>query len=239
MIRAEAMTHDAKAAGCAEHLTKLSSVRASPKWSFKGKPASTKRTQSPGPGDYQTVLSLNTKLNKGNGNPNSGFGGTSPREFLKPASAPGPGAYSPSDPTQVSTKHGFGTSPRRSLKLRTSPNPGPGTYLHKEVMGSEGPKFTAAARRQDLRRTSNVPGPGSYEVQSSAVIEAVPMYGFGKSPRSIRKRSTSPGPGAYDTNAENRNVSPKPTMGRRRESPRVATSPGPGAYSVAHTTFGY
>jgi len=233
------MTHEVKAVGSAAYLTKLSSVHTAPKWSFKGKPAATKRPQSPGPGDYQTTTNLNTKAYKSNGNPNSGFGGTSPRESPKPPSAPGPGAYSPCDPTQVSTKHGFGTSPRRSLKLKTSPNPGPGTYLHKEVMGCEGPKFTAASRRQDLHRSSKVPGPGSYEVHSSAVIEAVPMYGFGKSPRSIRKRSTSPGPGAYEANAEKRNTSPKPTMAGRRDSPRAATSPGPGAYCGIQSTFGY
>jgi len=218
-------------------LTKLSSVRTSPKWSFKGKPASPKKPETPGPGEYQGNLHLNAPSSKGHGNPNCGFGCTTPRVRSTPQLAPGPGAYSPSHPTSVSTKHSFATSPRHSIKMQTTPNPGPGSYVHKDVMGCEGPKFTASPRRQDLHRSSTLPGPGSYEVPSCAVRGR--RYSFGTSPRSIRKHSMSPGPGAYGVNAENRKASPKPTMGYRREAPKAATSPGPGEYCGAHTTFGY
>merc|ERR1712129_519876 len=237
LISTETMAPELKAAGAAEHLTLLSSVRRSPKWSFNSKPASPRMRQTPGPGDYQGNVHLNTISSKGHGNPNSGFGGTTPRELPKPV-APGPGAYSPSDPTHVSTKHGFGTSPRRDLKAKKTQNPGPGTYIHKEPMGCEGPQFTVTPRRQGPHR-SNIPGPGSYEARSCAAKEAVPKYGFGTSPRSVRTRSTSPGPGAYDVNAKSRNASPKPTMGCRLEAPRVAMLPGPGDYCGAITTFGY
>jgi len=233
--------HEVKAVEGSAHSTKLSTVRTSPKWSFKGKPSSPKKYQTPGPGDYQgSNLDLNTMSRKGHGNPLSGFGGTTPRDQPKRPSAPGPGAYCPSDPTQVSTKHGFGTAPRRGTAAKIARNPGPGTYVHKEVMGCEGPKFSVAPRRQDRQGSSHIPGPGSYEVQSSAVTESVPKYGFGNSPRSVRKRSSSPGPGAYGgVTAENCNASPKPTIGCRREAPKVATSPGPGDYCGAQTTFGY
>jgi len=222
-----------------DYMTTLSSVRTSPKWSFKGKPTSAKKPQTPGPGEYEGNLNLETATLKAGSNPNGGFGGTSPRSVLKPPAAPGPGAYSPSDPTQVSTRYGFGTSQRSGMKSRSTANPGPGSYEQKHAMGLEGPKFTAAPRRQ-VSQQSEVPGPGSYEAVDSAVSEAGPRFRFGTSPRNIRKSNSSPGPGAYCVNdGANAKGGPSPTMGCRREGTRINESPGPGEYCGAHTSFGY
>jgi len=232
------MTATPQAAGAVELLTSLSSVRTSPKWSFRGKPASAKKQSTPGPGQYQGHLSLDLSLVKASNSHNSGFGSNSPRELYKPTAAPGPGAYSPTNPAQVSTRCSFGRSQRPSAKTKALTSPGPGAYAQKKVMGWEGSKFTAAPRRE-LHRTSEVPGPGSYGPADSAVAEVGPKYGFATSPRSFRKKSHSPGPGAYSISTGTLKSSPRPTIGCRREAPRLSETPGPGEYSGATTTFGY
>lgn len=216
-----------------EYLTSLSSVRTSPKWSFKGKPTSARLLDTPGPGTYSDISQDTSKLNA---NRICGFG-TSPRDIHRPLSAPGPGQYSPADPNLVSSKYGFGTSQRQAAKPLRAVNPGPGAYTHKEAMGMEGPRYSAAPRREGSRAAA-VPGPGAYKSDEVAITSIqMPKYGFSKSPRDVRTHYSTPGPGAY-TSTETLN-GPKFTMNSRREGPRGNEFPGPGTYCGAHTTFGY
>jgi len=219
--------------GCrsAEYLTSLSSVKTSPKWTFRGKPGSFRTVETPGPGAYGSLSPSKARFV---GNPSYGFG-TSPREGNRPQTAPGPGQYSPADPRAVSSKYGFGTSGRQ--KQGRPSNPGPGAYTHNAPMGSEGPKYSAAPRREG-KRVPDVPGPGAYQ-STEATISALqqPKYGFGTSPREVRSAPCTPGPGAYA--AGDALSGPKYTISTRKDNARALDSPGPGAYCGAHTTFGY
>mmetsp|Transcript_60357 Transcript_60357/g.167104 ORF Transcript_60357/g.167104 Transcript_60357/m.167104 type:complete len:224 (-) Transcript_60357:76-747(-) len=217
----------------AEFLTKLSSVRTSPKWSFKGNRGSPRSLETPGPGTYGNVGPETPKFRR---NPSYGFG-TSPREGYRPHTAPGPGQYSPADPCTVSSKYGFGTAQRQGNKQAPAVIPGPGSYTHKEPMGTEGPKYGLTARREGAR-SPEVPGPGAYpSSETTANATQVPKYGFGTSARAARTQSLTPGPGSY--NANGTMSGPKYTMSTRREGGRNVSTPGPGTYCGAHTTFGY
>lgn len=168
--------------------------------------------------------------------PSYGFG-TSPREAFRNFSAPGPGQYTPGDTRAGYPKYGFGTAQRQGAKQAQATSPGPGSYAHRAPMGSEGPKYVLAARRDGLKQTE-VPGPGSYDSSGATVnTTQMPKYGFGTSPRGNRQQTLTPGPGSYNSNETM--AGPKYTMSTKRDSGASAATPGPGAYCGAHTTFGY
>lgn len=229
-----------------EHLTKLSHVRTSPKWSFRGKSPVERRTDTPGPGSYTHSIE---KVKPG---APQGFGfGSTPRDPQRPQSAPGPGAYSPPSLGKSSPRTGFGSSTRLSAKSARDAHPGPGAYEHSPRMGVEGPKFSAGARREGPVVHTN-PGPGHYEPgsprgeissHSTSITKRSPKWGFGSSPREVRPSTVTPGPGAYVAEVAHLKVkkaaTPAFTIGTRREKPGSLDTPGPGAY-VGHTsTFGY
>lgn len=222
-----------------DSLIKLSGVRSQPKWTFRGKPNSDVRAETPGPGQYTSIDSVKHSTTK------HGFG-TSPRDIVRPATSPGPGEYTPAQTLSRSGyKYGFGTSQRQSLKNISvaAGNPGPGAYTQSPRFGREGPKYTANSKRGGYK-TSEVPGPGAYHtggaIAESSVPVRSPKWGFGTSAREGQLSSQGPGPGSYDYANGVSKGSPKYSMRPKMETRRSATdTPGPGAYTGALTQFGY
>jgi len=219
----------------AGRITTLSTNKGSPKYSFKGKGAEGRKPDTPGPGAYASVYSESTtKYNK---SPQYGFGGAS-RDGNRASPAPGPGQYSPSDPSTVSTQYGFGTSSRKGGASRGD-QPGPGAYNVGAQVGAEGPKYSASPRR-DWVPDAVTPGPGTYQPPdpSAAGDKSSPKWGFGTSGREARARPTAanPGPGAYTS--ESKLAGPQYSMRGRVDPNRVAPTPGPGAHGPVYTQFG-
>uniref|UniRef100_A0A7S1MBX9 Uncharacterized protein n=1 Tax=Alexandrium catenella TaxID=2925 RepID=A0A7S1MBX9_ALECA len=218
----------------AEFLTKVSTVKTSPKWSFKGRRESPRNLETPGPGTYVSCPST-PNMRK---TPSYGFG-TSPREALSTRNAPGPGQYTPADTRAGYPKYGFGTSQRQNKQGQTASSPGPGSYGYRAHMGAEGPKHALAGRREGLKHM-DVPGPGSYKAEDTSIQGAQnPKYGFGTSPRGNRSSALTPGPGAYNNSNPSSPAGPKYTMTSKRDLSKNLATPGPGSYCGAHTTFGY
>merc|ERR1719298_36643 len=119
---------------------------------------------------------------KFNRSPQYGFGCAS-RDNLRMLTNPGPGQYQPRDPNNVSSKYGFGTAQRKGAPVRGD-MPGPGAYNLGSLVGSEGPKYSAAKRRDPARNTAT-PGPGTYQPadSSNSMVGSPPKWGFGTSPR--------------------------------------------------------
>eukprot|EP00416_Gambierdiscus_australes_P045657 CAMPEP_0171096098 /NCGR_PEP_ID=MMETSP0766_2-20121228/43556_1 /TAXON_ID=439317 /ORGANISM="Gambierdiscus australes, Strain CAWD 149" /LENGTH=253 /DNA_ID=CAMNT_0011555005 /DNA_START=51 /DNA_END=813 /DNA_ORIENTATION=+ len=202
-----------KGSRSADLLTKISTVSTSPKWSFKGRRDSPRMLETPGPGTYSGSGPTTPRFRR---NPSYGFG-TSPRENFRTAAAPGPGQYTPSDVRRGSEKYGFGTSQRQSARHpQNGHSPGPGSYSHREPMGT-GPKHALSARRDSVK-VPEVPGPGSYLAADSPLAQSqVPKYGFGTSPRNSKSAQTlTPGPGQYSSKPTSLN-GPKYTMSPRKE----------------------
>jgi len=225
----------------------MSQVKTSPKWSFRGKPKSEISVETPGPGEYNTPEVESVKFNTSQ---RFGFG-TSPREVVRPATAPGPGEYSPLHPKhKQGVQYGFGTSIRQGLKPAAQTNPGPGAYSHPPKMGNGGPKYSAMSKRGGYKSTE-VPGPGAYhqappvaaDLNASALLQhrpRSPKYGFGTASREGVISNAVPGPGSYDNSAHPLKAgSPKYSMRPRTEQRRSNETPGPGAYTGCLTQFGY
>eukprot|EP00933_Yihiella_yeosuensis_P006603 TRINITY_DN111331_c0_g1_i1.p1 TRINITY_DN111331_c0_g1~~TRINITY_DN111331_c0_g1_i1.p1 ORF type:complete len:252 (-),score=20.95 TRINITY_DN111331_c0_g1_i1:142-897(-) len=233
-------------------LIKLSGVKAAPKWTFRGKPTNDRRVETPGPGQYSPPRLETTKQTRAAG----GYGfGTSPRDIVRPSTAPGPGEYNPQNTKhRNSSQYGFGTAMRQNIKSPSQvTNPGPGSYENSAKMGYEGPKYTAGSRRAG-QRPPDVPGPGSYHSSNGAPSDlnqsgmlphrvASPKWGFGTSPRAGLSMNQSPGPGAYNStgnlHSSTMPASPKFTMRIKSESKRQLETPGPGSYSGQLSQFGY
>eukprot|EP00930_Biecheleria_cincta_P057809 TRINITY_DN43686_c0_g1_i1.p1 TRINITY_DN43686_c0_g1~~TRINITY_DN43686_c0_g1_i1.p1 ORF type:complete len:249 (-),score=18.22 TRINITY_DN43686_c0_g1_i1:275-988(-) len=231
----------------ADHLTKFSGVRTSPKWSFRGKPNNDIRKDTPGPGQYTVPETESVKFATSS---RYGFG-TSPRHLVRPHTAPGPGEYTPAHPSlRRSGGFGFGTSVRHGMKGMSETTPGPGSYGHQEKMGVEGPKYSQSSRRLG-HKPPEVPGPGAYhqadppvaDLNASALLphsQRAPKWGFGTSPRQGLISSGTPGPGAYDHKPElSKSSSPKYSIKGRVDTRRSVETPGPGTYGGALTQFGY
>lgn len=230
-----------------EHLTRFSGVKTSPKWSFRGKPNNDIHKETPGPGQYANPDSQNVKHASSS---RYGFG-TSPRNLIRPQTAPGPGEYSPSDPRQRrSGGYGFGTSVRAGMKHQSETTPGPGSYAHADRLGVEGPKYSQSSKRSG-HKSPEVPGPGAYhqaaapvaDLNASALLpqaQRSPKWGFGTSPRQGYIAGGTPGPGAYEHKPEvAKSSGPKYSMKGRTDARRTTETPGPGTYGGALTQFGY
>lgn len=228
-------------------MTKLSTTKASPKFSFGGRSELSAKPSSPGPGAYMHSSPVQGGKDKFKQSPSHTFGfGPSPRLQKSKSHVPGPGQYEPSMPRNASAANGFGTSTRDNVVLLRSINPGPGQYEHTgaKSMGQEGPKHIIAPRREG-RAPNTSPGPGAYSSPAEAMEKASmgshaqsPRSTFGTSKRVVGQRNPgSPGPGSYDkkdpTNGPKFSMSPKTD---RSKSPSV---PGPGAYESHHTSFGH
>mmetsp|Transcript_56580 Transcript_56580/g.106150 ORF Transcript_56580/g.106150 Transcript_56580/m.106150 type:complete len:233 (+) Transcript_56580:36-734(+) len=223
-----------------DSLVKLSGVRTQPKWSFRGKPNTDVRADTPGPGQYSSTDSVKFSTTK------HGFG-TSPRDIVRPATSPGPGEYTPAQTlSRNGYQYGFGTSQRQNMKSfdAHASSPGPGAYTQSPRFGREGPKYTASSKRSGYK-TSDVPGPGAYHAIQSSTESTIPVrspkWGFGTSAREGQLSGHGPGPGAYDANvATIAKGGPKYSMRPKMEMRRnMGETPGPGAYTGALTQFGY
>eukprot|EP00931_Biecheleriopsis_adriatica_P097771 TRINITY_DN7160_c0_g1_i2.p1 TRINITY_DN7160_c0_g1~~TRINITY_DN7160_c0_g1_i2.p1 ORF type:complete len:237 (-),score=28.23 TRINITY_DN7160_c0_g1_i2:90-800(-) len=230
----------------ADSLVKLSGVRTTPKWSFRGKQNSDLRNETPGPGQYTVPETEQVKFATSS---RYGFG-TSPRDLIRPASAPGPGEYNPAHPRLAAGQQfGFGTSVRQSVKHTSQSTPGPGSYTQSGRMGAEGPKYTATSKRAGYK-AADVPGPGTYhsapppvaDLNASAQLPSAkraPKWGFGTSPREAVISNQVPGPGSYDSRGDMAQRGPKYSIRSKTEPRRNNDTPGPGSYTGALTQFGY
>mmetsp|Transcript_45950 Transcript_45950/g.82867 ORF Transcript_45950/g.82867 Transcript_45950/m.82867 type:complete len:245 (-) Transcript_45950:260-994(-) len=231
-----------------DFLIKLSGVRSSPKWSFKGKPNTDRRVLTPGPGEYSTTSMDSMKFST-----SAKFGfGSSPRDLVRPATAPGPGEYQPTNPRfKNSSQYGFGKAERQGSKPQPQATPGPGAYQHQSKVGADGPKYAMSIRRAG-NRAPDVPGPGAYhppprgtasDTSQSGMLPHAPVspkWRFGTSPREGSMLNLTPGPGAYDTRPTGVLKSgPQFSMRVKHENRRLNDTPGPGAYGGALTQFGY
>mmetsp|Transcript_50261 Transcript_50261/g.106795 ORF Transcript_50261/g.106795 Transcript_50261/m.106795 type:complete len:242 (+) Transcript_50261:166-891(+) len=231
------------------YLTKLSTCKTSPKYSFRGKPNGYTPNTSPGPGAYGEYNGPQ-KTDKFRAGPSHGFG-TSPRDKANASANPGPGAYeATAQPhtawTGAPKGSGFTKAPRSPTQTHRelNPVPGPGSYnagLDK-MMGTNGPKYSTSPKAAERRPNGN-PGPGAYTFDNESYVAASqkrpqsPKFGFALSPREVRKGEIQPGPGAYSASADLRG--PRYSMPGRYQRRPAADSPGPGAYESNVTTFGY
>mmetsp|Transcript_109347 Transcript_109347/g.193682 ORF Transcript_109347/g.193682 Transcript_109347/m.193682 type:complete len:266 (+) Transcript_109347:72-869(+) len=214
-------------------ISTLSNVRASPKYSIKGKPRDGRKNDYPGPGAYQHGNESFTKYSQ---TPKYGFGSSSRDGYSRPSSAPGPGQYSPDNPSIPRRACGFGTSVRKGGGSR-SDHPGPGSYNLEGQMGKDSPKYSTTSKRAASVNLAN-PGPGAYQPSDSwtSKKEQQPKWGFGTSPREGRQTNNTPGPGSYSR--ESGLGGPKFSMRSRAERSNRNSTPGPGAHGGLYTQFG-
>jgi hypothetical protein len=219
-------------------ITTLSNVKSSPKWSMRGRFETKMRHTAPGPGAYPIVSQ--DKTTKYTTPPSFAFG-SSVRDGKFGHQIPGPGQYTPFDPNMTTPKYGFGTAGRGGLG-RKSNYPGPGTY--EPTSGNDGPRFTAAGRRDRSSKAPATPGPGAYKPNLDAAYDAGPKWGFGSSARTgMMTMSGTPGPGTYSLGstlggAPHLASAPKYSMKPRRPMGKSQSGPGPGAHGGAFTQFG-
>jgi hypothetical protein len=219
-------------------ITTLSTVKASPKWSFKGRFDGKMSSQfAPGPGAYGVPTDPKT-----NRPPSFSFGSTA-RDGHQGIGNPGPGQYTPFDPNHCTPKFGFGTAGRGGLGTRRSMTPGPGAY--DATGGNTGPKFSAAARRNDSSKAPPTPGPGAYKPIFGSANEMPPRWGFGTSARAgMQSLNQTPGPGTYNQESLLSGSCTKPSCPkfsmkpRRNDNLSTVNTPGPGAHGGAFTQFG-
>ena len=114
---------------------------------------------------------------------------------------PGPGAYTPVKPTDVSAAYSMGSKSKFGMSIAVRPedgthekiadlqssNPGPGTYTAKAVYKNvnSGPRFGNEAR-QGMANTATkwCPGPDVYDANAKKnVMRSAPAFGFGTSKR--------------------------------------------------------
>lgn len=213
-------------------MSKQSTVRSSPKFSFRGKPEEKPPKAGkdmPGPGKYGCP-SVSQKYVR---SASYAFG-TSQREFAKSTNPkramPGPGTYVPTDPNDSSLKYGFGSADRMPRK-KPGCGPPPGTYNLGSTLG--GKSVTIISKREG-KRSASLPGPGAYKPDDKPCREALPMYGFGSESRDgfFAKDNRMPGPGKYELMKElGGNIcvptSPSFSMKSRRRPLRADSTPGP------------
>lgn len=217
-------------------MTSLSTVKTSPKWSFKGKSDYDRIQKTPGPGAYAATTE-GYKFNA----PSRVVFGTSHRESGRAGASPGPGQYSPDMGNTVrprSPTFGFGSSRRAGPGGKIS-TPGPGAYEHKSRMGAEGAKYSVSARRGE-NRANVTPGPGAYHPSDTNLsqLEGTAKWSFGTSNRESANNRVTPGPGAYEP-ATKLGRGPSYSMKPRRENRNPGSGPGPGSHGGVITQFGY
>ena len=120
---------------------------------------------------------------------------------LSTRAGPGPGAYTPARPTDVSSSYSMDTKSKFGMSIAvhpedgthekiaetTSTNPGPGTYSAKAVYKNvnSGPRFGNEARASMANTATKwCPGPNAYKADNkNSVLRAAPAFGFGTSKR--------------------------------------------------------
>lgn len=172
-----------------------SNFKASPKFSFTSAPAAKDKKHSvPGPGQYSNIQADKDKFARSS----SWTMGCSTRDGGKAwGTLPGPGAYTPANPSLVSPKWGFGAEGRlRERKLSQTPGPGAYDVRSKGLGGLE----MSICSKPDGQRRSHTPGPGSYKPSHDPCshMSSAPKVSFGCSSRAELAMSKTPGPGAYE-----------------------------------------
>jgi len=233
----------------ATFMSSTSNFRSQPKFSFGERLPSTfmKGGTNPAPGTYNLPNDEKSRFKQV---PKYSFGGGSRFGLAQsPAKkAPGPGAYTPLDPTlHTETKVGFGTGMRSKMALVAQAGPGPGAYENKSCLG-QGLMFTARGRMQGSQsRSKSQPGPGAYTPATHSVHASPPKCGFGTSTRQdlagAARSIFCPGPGTYEMQnfASTGSDAPKysATSRRRLHDLNSYVTPGPGSYNAHTTSFGY
>lgn len=205
----------------AQNYSRLSTVKSSPKFSFRPKARNeTSGASLPGPGHYETKTHNNLKF-RNSGSYSFGTG----EAQVKPPGTPGPGEYQ-------SPKHGsvgekfqpqrppqwrFGSTVRmHSPHAHARETPGPGAYqspahgnVGAPVAKNRSPRWGfGSSQRQASASPRELPGPGSYEAprhgaigEKKAAPLSAPQWRFGSEekmkgpPQSV---ANSPGPGSYE-----------------------------------------
>eukprot|EP00928_Gymnodinium_smaydae_P007354 TRINITY_DN12653_c0_g2_i1.p1 TRINITY_DN12653_c0_g2~~TRINITY_DN12653_c0_g2_i1.p1 ORF type:complete len:429 (-),score=48.29 TRINITY_DN12653_c0_g2_i1:81-1367(-) len=205
----------------------LSHCKAGPQYTMRGRQPVAQKVMTPGPGAYSSE-SLSVKYPS---SPGANFGTGSPRDALRPTSAPGPGQYSPVEKHKPnSAAVSFGTAQRKSTSPRLE-TPGPGTYVMSPRLGTDGPKFTASPRRDALSQPQS-PGPGAYEPQHPLSIKVgKDGVAFARSARTNGRHVDAPGPGQYNPEKPIQRTSEYSFghTGRKEMAPK--SEPGPGSYN--------
>jgi hypothetical protein len=231
-------------------MVSFSQYRTCPKWSFRSRdnlPKRQRKFDAPGPGAYSLA---NADKFKYSGGPGFGFG-KGPR-FLNDGgyqAQPGPGQYSPSDPTLVNgAKYGFGTSLRTVAKSTVHETPPPGTYDVKGGVGSGIGYSQRGKPKPMVEMGMDSPGPGAYN-PSMKVFEHGARFSFGNASRDgggpTGNDLNCPGPGAYAVQKTVGHNKPKFSIVSRplgwdtAGSSSLRRQPGPGAYNAHITSFGY
>lgn len=175
---------------------KATRYNSSPQWGMgtSKRPAINRVSNNPGPQQYD----MGSKIGEGNKYSVGQKLGGSLDTFKK---VPGPGAYTPVRPTDVSAAYSMGTKSKFGMSIAVKPedgthekiadlqssNPGPGTYTAKAVYKNvnSGPRFGNEAR-QSMANTATkwCPGPNVYDANAKKnVMRSAPAFGFGTSKR--------------------------------------------------------
>eukprot|EP00929_Paragymnodinium_shiwhaense_P047507 TRINITY_DN24098_c0_g1_i1.p1 TRINITY_DN24098_c0_g1~~TRINITY_DN24098_c0_g1_i1.p1 ORF type:complete len:442 (+),score=50.36 TRINITY_DN24098_c0_g1_i1:115-1440(+) len=212
----------------------MSGCKSAPKYSFRGRPSTSPKPASPGPGAY-TSTDVHER-NKYQATPAYGFG-SQRRDGYGNATTPGPGQYSPREwsDRELQQRQGFGGAGRRPASPRLE-TPGPAAYNTSPRVGEGGPKLSMGLKL-DLQGALVSPGPAAYstvDIASTAKMSKQPQHSFSRSVRDVRTSTAQPGPGQY--NPKKLELGPKSAefsfgnSGRKDLSPR--TEPGPGSYNI-------
>ena len=169
---------------------------------------------TPGPGSYEG--------NSANTGPKYTMQGS--KCSTKSETAPGPGQYSPTDYTKITTPaYRIGTGPR--IAKKKSENPGPGTYNLSPDSG--GPKWKVGTEPRLSSTISECPGPGAYECASNRSMPAFSMTAR----RPLSSDSSVPGPGAYSPKSPGSSI--HYSVGNAsRDYKKTANVPGPASYFI-------
>ena len=185
---------------------------------------SNRRSQTPGPGAYETPRGISTK-----GGAGAAFKSASRRDARDDDYIGDPGAYDPYGANEMGNRSArsysrsscagagsFGSLSARTLQMQAAAvdTPGPGSYatVSKHELGkgstSKGPSsaFRSASSQRMKDAAAGLPGPASYEPKMSAIE---PSYGSSvstmrsKAERFKKDHGTTEGhvgPGSYETN---------------------------------------
>eukprot|EP00929_Paragymnodinium_shiwhaense_P006346 TRINITY_DN10959_c0_g1_i1.p1 TRINITY_DN10959_c0_g1~~TRINITY_DN10959_c0_g1_i1.p1 ORF type:complete len:257 (-),score=25.99 TRINITY_DN10959_c0_g1_i1:216-986(-) len=203
-----------------QNYSRLSTVKSSPKFSFRPRARAADKHDTPGPGAYSTVEAHSSvKFGKSA----SYSWGTAPRDGRIRQNSPGPGAYEASSKkasfggVRVTTPSAqpewrFGTQPRMlsEVELRGKESPGPGAYDNSDhsAVKDRSPRcrFGSQMRIPSPGPLSLYPGPGAYDAPKTGTVGektvqplSAPQWKFGTDQRMRSRLSHSPGPGEYDT----------------------------------------
>jgi hypothetical protein len=215
--------------------TKLSTIRSTPKWSFRAKPQIKESFQNaPGPGAYNVPSP--DKFGKFGSSAKFSFQAAT-RDALRGGQAPGPGAYTPNNPN-LRTRGGVAFATAGRNDTARSQSPGPGAYNLKNMLSTRNGTIPRSGR--DAGKDSHhTPGPAAYNPDyqklSGPSGENTPRWTFGRSGGGKENKSNAtPGPGAYSP-ALPGNSTPKFSIPGKRPMSAGTISPGP---SIMITTIG-